>query len=58
MAYGKLLQHYSQGKVIYYPLNKRLGDPKSWSEHCAWEKNLLSLHWEWNHDIQIIQCVT
>jgi len=35
MTSGKWkLLHYSQGKVNYCPLNKRLGDPKSWSEIC------------------------
>jgi len=35
MTFGKWkLLHYSHGKVNYYPLNKRLGDHKSCSEHC------------------------
>jgi len=35
MTSGKWkLLHYSKAKVKYYPLNKRLGDPKGWSEHC------------------------
>jgi len=34
MTSGKWkLLHYSQGKVNYYPLNNRLGDPRGRSEH-------------------------
>jgi len=34
---------YVHGKIPWYPLNGRLGEPKSQSEFCGQEKNLLPL---------------
>jgi hypothetical protein len=40
---------YLWGKILQYPLDRRLGGLQSWSGHCGTEKNLFPLqgieHW-------------